>query len=326
MSPVPSECVPRPPARHWLSWLIGAALIGAVVLGALHFSEAREFARLADQAQPWWLLAAVGLQLITYPAAGQVYRGVIRAGGGALTVAAATRMTLTKLFVGQAVPSAGLSGLVVLANRLEQAGVPRSVIAAGIVVDLASYYAAYLLSLLLALGVAAQRGEANRLLVGVSLGFFVFALGVGGVLLVLAGATRKRLPLRRRWQRPLRLLIDYIEEADPWLARRPWLLLQGAVCHLSVVFLDAATLWVLIRSLGAQGPAGGVFASLMMASLLRTLGFIPGGLGTFEAASVVTLHLVGVPTAAALAATLLFRGLSFWLPMIPGAWFARRPL
>jgi Mg2+-importing ATPase len=51
---------------------------------------------------------------------------------------------------------------------------------------------------------------------------------------------------------------------------------------------------------------------------------VPGGLGAFEAASVLTLKLVGVSVPVALAATLLFRGLSFWLPMLPGVWFAHR--
>lgn len=63
-----------------------------------------------------------------------------------------------------------------------------------------------------------------------------------------------------------------------------------------------------------------------MRSLLRTLGVSPGGLGTFEAASVVTLGLAGVPVATALAATLLFRGVSFWIPLVPGLVLARLEL
>jgi Mg2+-importing ATPase len=59
-------------------------------------------------------------------------------------------------------------------------------------------------------------------------------------------------------------------------------------------------------------------------SLLRTVGIVPGGLGTFEAASVWTLKVMGLPVAPALAATVLFRGLSFWLPMVPGLWISRR--
>jgi len=34
--------------------------------------------------------------------------------------------------------------------------------------------------------------------------------------------------------------------------------------------------------------------------------------------------MIGVPLPVALSATLLFRGLSFWLPMLPGVWCSRR--
>jgi Mg2+-importing ATPase len=62
----------------------------------------------------------------------------------------------------------------------------------------------------------------------------------------------------------------------------------------------------------------------MISSLVRSMGFVPGGLGTFEASSIVTLRMIGARTSVALAATLMFRVLSFWLPMLPGLWYARR--
>ena len=62
----------------------------------------------------------------------------------------------------------------------------------------------------------------------------------------------------------------------------------------------------------------------MIASLARTLSILPGGLGVFEGVAVLTLHQIGAPVPAALSATLLFRGLSYWLPMIPGFIVSRR--
>jgi len=61
----------------------------------------------------------------------------------------------------------------------------------------------------------------------------------------------------------------------------------------------------------------------MVANLARTLSITPGGLGTFEAAAVLMLRLDGVSLAASLSAALLFRGLTFFLPMAPGLWFSR---
>jgi len=128
--------------------------------------------------------------------------------------------------------------------------------------------------------------------------------------------TRARSP----WRPPSLALLG---QADPKLARSLPLIFKSGLFQLAIVLLDAATVWVLIRSLGTAASPTGVFASFMISTLLRTIGIVPGGLGTFEAASVVTLKLAGVPVAVALAATLLFRGLSFWFPMVPGLVFSR---
>src|SRR5690606_35962576 len=61
----------------------------------------------------------------------------------------------------------------------------------------------------------------------------------------------------------------------------------------------------------------------MLASVLRSIGVIPGGLGLCEAALITTLSWAGISVPVALSATLLFRGLSFWLPMLPGLLLAR---
>lgn len=57
---------------------------------------------------------------------------------------------------------------------------------------------------------------------------------------------------------------------------------------------------------------------------VATIGLVPLGLGTFEATAVGLLHALGVGVETAFAATLMLRGLTFWLPMLPGVWLARR--
>jgi Mg2+-importing ATPase len=93
--------------------------------------------------------------------------------------------------------------------------------------------------------------------------------------------------------------------------------------QLTIVALDAGTLWIMLWALGLEVNPAPVFASFMLSTLARTLGVVPG-LGVFEAVSVATLKLIGVQVTAALAATLLFRFFTFWLPMAPGLILARR--
>ena len=50
---------------------------------------------------------------------------------------------------------------------------------------------------------------------------------------------------------------------------------------------------------------------------------VPLGLGSFEVTCVALLSMLGVTLEAAFTATLLLRGFTLWLPMIPGLWLTK---
>jgi len=129
---------------RWLSWLLGLAVLFGVVIAARHFSEEKAFVRLAREAKPLWVLAALTLQAATYLAQGEIWRSVGRMAGTPLAVTLVYKLTLAKLFFDQALPSAGLSGTVVVAQALaEQGALPRSAVFAGAVVNTTSFFIAY---------------------------------------------------------------------------------------------------------------------------------------------------------------------------------------
>lgn len=309
---------------RWLPWILGAALLLTVVAVALHFSEAQAFIRLAERSEPGWLLLALILQAATYWAQGEIWRSVGRVAGWPLSLPLAYQMSLAKLFIDQTFPSAGLSGTVVLARSLEARGMPRAAVTAGVVVNIASYHAVYVATLCAALLIMAAHHQANPLVEWVSAALALFGAALTVAVLTLSGRSAAAVRKRLGRLRPLQTVLTFLSEADPRLAHDPRLLFAAGGYQLGIVLLDAATIWVLILALGDFASPSGVFASFMISTLFRTIGLLPGGLGTFEATSVWTLKLVGVPLPVALSATLLFRGLSFWLPMMPGLWFSRR--
>jgi Mg2+-importing ATPase len=320
----PREAEPRHRnAAQRASWLLGAAVLAAVIVVALRFSQGREFARLAERANPWWLLLALGLQAATYLAQAEVFRGAPQAAGSPLPRRWLYQLSVTKLFLDQALPSAGLSSTVVVTKALQQRGVPRDVAAAGAMISIASYHAAYVVTLLVALAISAILGQTNVFILLVSVLCLAFAIALTAALLALAGRRTRaetrltRLPL-------VKGVVGFLEDANPALTRSPRLLTEATLWQMAIFLLDAATIWVLIRAVGVTAPGAAVFASFMISSVFRTVGVVPGGLGTYEAMSVLTLRMVGVSIPVALSATLIFRGLSFWLPMLPGLWFSRR--
>ncbi len=309
---------------RWFTWLFGLAVLGAVVLAAMHVPEERQWVAHARHVRTRWIVAAALLQAATYLGQGQIWRTVMRAGHVAVSIATAYRLSVARLFVDQALPSAGLSGTIVMVKSFEQQGIPMPVVMAGVVIDTASCYATYVVGVLAALVISLLQHQATRLVLLVAVPFVPFALVLTVGFIRLAG--RPAGPLARRLARVrfLRRGLGLLEQADPRLARSRGAFGRACLCQLAVLLLDAATVWVLIRGLGIAAVPGGVFLSFMISTLTRLIGIAPGGLGTYEATSVWTLSMVGVPVPIALSATLLFRGMSFWLPLLPGLWFSRR--
>jgi hypothetical protein len=81
---------------------------------------------------------------------------------------------------------------------------------------------------------------------------------------------------------------------------------------------DYLALLCALRAVGASPRPSLVVLAYASAELLAQIPFTPGGLGFVEAGLVGTLTLAGVPGHAALAATLLYRLVSYWLPIPVG--------
>jgi len=310
----------------WLSWMLGGALLVAVIAAALHFSEERAFVRVVQDAKPWWLAVAVFLQVSTYVAQGGIWRLVARATERPLSRRAAIELSLAKLFAEQALPSAGLSSSVLIAKALDQRRFSPAAVKAAVLINIASYHLAYIIALSGALAILAWRRQENPVVILTAVLFLLFSIGLSVVILAMAGRPVAQANLIARRFQAAQTTLAFVSGADGQLVRNPRVLAAAIAMQGAIVLLDAASVWALIGALGVWAPATAVFASFMVASLFRTMGIVPGGLGMFEATSVLTLRMAGVDLAVALSATLLFRGLSFWLPMGPGYWFSRRAL
>jgi uncharacterized membrane protein YbhN (UPF0104 family) len=307
---------------RWISWLFGLAILVAVALFVAYRSEEQEFARLVAHAQPPWLLLGLLLQLGTYIADARIWQQIIVRAGISRPLWSYMSLSLAKLFMDQVVPSGGISGTLLVVRALDRRGIPRGTSMAAIVVDLMSYYAAYVVALVIALGVIWIRGDLTLFIILPAAIFAPVAAGIPTVLsLVSHGRTLpqwiQRLPIVGSGLRAL-------AEATPGIAHDSSLIARCMGLQGAIFLLDAGTLWSMLCALGLSVHPAQVFASFMLSTLARTLGPVPGGLGIFDAASVATLKLMGVPIAAGLAATFLFRGFSYWLPMAPGILLARR--
>lgn len=312
----------RKAGARWTLWLFGLAILAAVALVATHGHEVRELARLVAHARPAWLLVGLLLQLGTYLLDARLWQCVIARAGPAQPLWSYLGLGLAKLFVNQMVPSGGMSGTMLVVRSLDRRGIPRGTSMAAVVIALVSYYAAFVVALILALGVVWMRGDLTLYIVLPAILFAPVAAGIPVVLILVSRG--RTLP---SWLQRLPIVgagLRSLTGATPDLAHDTTLIARCLGLQFATFLLDAGTLWAMLFALGLSIHPAQVFASYMLSTLARTLGPVPGGLGVFEAASVATLKLMGVPVAAGLAATLLYRGLSTWLPMAPGLVLARR--
>jgi uncharacterized protein (TIRG00374 family) len=113
-------------------------------------------------------------------------------------------------------------------------------------------------------------------------------------------------------------LVSVIGEAPAELVNDHPMLLRVTLLNGAVFLADALTLYACLLALGQNAPLATALIAFIMASIIVTLGPIPLGLGSFEATSTATLHLLGVPVEAAFASTMLLRILILWLPLLPG--------
>jgi Mg2+-importing ATPase len=322
--PVPEEEQHYSRSALWLTWLLGAAMFVTVVGVALQFTDVESFTRLLTQAEPLWLVGALALQVLTYMAQGQVFRVVLKAGAQPLSLWEAGKLSVMKLFVDQALPSSGISGAFAVVASFVRLGFAKPLVLASLVLDLSGYFLAYAVSVGVALPVVILQGHATPAVITACLVFVAVSLLLAVITPRLAGNRHLVAHLPGQHFSIVARIASLLTGADKQLVRSRGLLWRITLLELLIIVLDSATLWVLVRALGVSAPPLGLFAGFMLASVLRSIGIVPGGLGAFEAAAVVTLHWVGVNIAVALSATLLFRGLTFWLPMLPGLWLAHR--
>jgi uncharacterized protein (TIRG00374 family) len=326
MTAVPAVPAGPVPQRAWLAWLTGILLLGLLALIVSRRDEELRFADLLRNIRPGWLLLAVLLQVGTYACSAATWHRVLAWQQIRTSFWRLLPLGPAKLFMDQMVPSAGLSGLLLVVKGLERRGVPDGPSVSAVVVGLLSFYLSNGIALLLALAFLALSGDLSRRLLGLAL---LAALILGGMVAAVLWLSRGKRGRVRDWLMRVPRLRGFLQElrAAPKEALHDHRLLATTTAWQCGIFLfDTATLTVCLAALGASATLTALFAALVIASLVATITLIPSGLGTFDATMLVMLGLAGVTTTQAVGALLLFRGFTLLLPLVPGLWLARREM
>ena len=316
------------PSRRWSGYLaallVAGLLVYAVVVASGGMSDAVHQLRHASRI---WLVPAVLLEAVGYAIAGSLLLQ-LRGDDASLGWVTAARVALVMWGLGSLMPVAPAEGIALSVSELERRGVGRQPAVTMLLV--AGWFQFWALVLTAAAASAVVRighpepDDATRLIViaavltGVTL--IVVSLARRPVAGKLAAEALRWLPRHRRKTRAELRAAGLDEHA------RLIELLGRPVHRVGIVLAatgwwlaDAGALWVALYAAHAHVDFGIVVLAYVAGTVASWVPLLPGGLGAVEIAVPAVLHHFGVPLTVALTGTLLWRGVSLFLPAMGGA-------
>ncbi len=290
------------------------ASVAAVYLlaGELGRASLQSVLREAD----WrWTIAALALSAATYVGAAEALIGFV---AGRLSFRRTLLAQLASSFVTLVTPGA-VGGATLNIRYLQRQKIPAAVAAASVGV---AQVVAFVLHVLLILVFAAIAGSSGSepIQAPPMWAWFVLAGLVLIALVVLAIPAGRRM-LRARLSPMLGQVLPRLLE----VAQQPGKLARGIGGTLLLSFCYIFCLAACVAAFSRSVPIAKIGLVYLTGSAIGSIIPTPGGIGAVEAALTAGLTAAGVPGAVAASAVLLFRLLTFWLP-IPFGWGALKYL
>ena len=255
----------------------------------------------------WWAAAAVGLSATTYVAAAVALDGSL---SERLPLTPNIGVQMAASFVGVAAPGGGLA---LTARFLQKRGVDTPTAVSAIGVDSIAGFVVHVVLTILFFILAGSSGLST---------FDLPSIGKIGLIatgVALVAVTSLILP----WSRALlmtRVLPatrrSFANVSD--IARQPSKMLElfGGSSGITMGYILA--LEVAVSAFGAGPAFTSVALVYLVGSAVSSVAPTPGGIGAVEATLIAGLTSAGMPSATAVAAVILFRLATFWIPLLPG--------
>lgn len=267
------------------------------------------------QAWGWVIGAAVGSSL-TYVAAAFNLLGCVKE---RLPVGRTITAQVAAAFAGLVAPAA-VGGLAVNTRYLQRTGIPvaRAVTTVGVsqVIGFACYVVLLLLFSAFAGNNQKQSGGLSAITPSTTVTGVVIALAVIGLLIAAIPKLRALVISRAK---PL------VTDIGPELlqvARTPRKLAQAFGGAVGLPLAASLCLWASVNAVsGNDVNLAAMGVAYLVAKAVGSLVPTPGGIGGVEAVLTAGLTTAGIPSAVAATSVIVFRLLTWWLPVIPG-WFA----
>ncbi|MFF4418803.1 YbhN family protein [Streptosporangium sp. NPDC001559] len=254
-----------------------------------------------------WTGVAFVAAMMSYVAAALMLRGFVPE---RLPLGRTVLVQFAGSFVKLVAPAA-VSGVAINTRYLQKRGIPPGQAVASVgasqLIGLASHITLLLLFAYITGSSAATSFTPSRTLV-----FVLLAIAVAVLFIVSVPRLRRLITVR------LRALFSGVIPRLLDVLQTPRKIIEGCSGTLLLTIFFVACLDASVRAFGGSLDFAAVAIVFLAGNAIGSAAPTPGGLGAVEASLSVGLTLSGLPGEVATSAVLLFRLLTFWLPVLPG--------
>jgi undecaprenyl-diphosphatase len=260
-----------------------------------------------QRANWWWVAAALALSALTYVGAALALDGSLHE---RLPLGPNIGVQVATSFVGVAAPGGGLA---LTARFLQKRGIDTATAVGAVGVDTLAGVIVHLTLTGLFIALAGSSGLGTFDLPSVG----AIALIAAGIALV--GAAGVAIPWSRAllttrvWPATKRSLANVGE-----IARQPAKMIELFGGSLVITMGYILALAVAVAAFGAGPAFTSVALVYLVGSVVSSVAPTPGGIGAVEATLIAGLTSAGMVSTTAVAAVILFRLATFWIPLLPG--------
>ncbi len=285
--------------------------------------------RLGD-ADPVWIGVAIGLNVVAYATYIALFKAVVGGDALRLTWMETYEINMAGVAATLLFSAGGAGGIALTYWALRKAGMLRRDVARRMVAFVALHYAFYPLALilfgiLLRTGVMNGEHEVELTIIPAALAGVVLALGV--LIALIPADVERRLRPFARGERAREFLHTAAKvpatlgEGMRFAVRLFTHPSTGGLAVLGAAGFWAASigvLWACFHALGVHVPLAVVVQGYFLGMVANLFPLAPAGVGAVDAGMIGAFVLFGIPEETVFPAILIFRLVSFWMPIPPG--------
>lgn len=312
-----------------------------VIVVVFSFGELETILQTLQKAHLGFFLLAILIQIAWFVTSGRMYQSIFHLLGIHEDVLTLSRIAAAANFINVVAPTAGAGGVALFAAEAKRRGHPAGKATVAAALFLLLDLAAFLIILSLGLIVLVRRNDLDAGEISASLILFTTAAGFTSVLYIGYRSAEKLGNILAKFARGINKVVhlfrkeNYLSEerahefahelADGFsgLTEQPSSLIRPVLWGL---FEKGLLMLILVCSFLAfevSFSAGTIIAGFAIAYLFLIVSPTPSGIGIVEGIMPVALSSLNVNWSQSVVITLLYRAVTFWVPLGIGAWAFR---